>query len=150
MADFPSRTNGGTGDLIKPSSRRFTIGDYPTKTFRSLSGAIVKRSFGNKASGYRLELTFENVGQPVVVAIYDHYHGQKGVTNGFSIPASLFSGYDQDQNVLPNNGQYDNRIIGRIKDNPGITWFYEQAPEVESVTLALSNVTISLIGELVA
>lgn len=150
MADFPSRTNGGTGDLIKPSSRQFTIGDYPTKTFRSLSGAIVKRSFGNKASGYRLELTFENVAQPVVVAIYDHYHGQKGVTNGFAIPASLFSGYDQDQNFLPGDQRYDNRIISRINSNPGISWFYEQAPQIESVTLALSNVTVTLIGELVA
>lgn len=147
MANFPSRTNGGSGDLIKPSSRSFTIGDYPSKTYRSLSGAIVKRSFGNKSFGYKLELTFENVSQPVVAAIFDHYHGQYGTTEGFLIPDSLFSGYDVDQDFLPNNGNYDNRIITRMNRNSGILWFYEQAPQVESVSIALSTISISLAGE---
>lgn len=137
MADFPSRTNSGTGDLIKPTSRRFTIGAYPSKTYRSLSGAIVKRNFGNKASGYRLELSFDNVKEEVVTAIFDHYHGQNGITDGFTIPSTLFSGYD-------------NAIISRMRAPLGIRWFYEEAPQVESVALALSTISLVLIGELVA
>lgn len=137
MANFPRRSNNGTGDLIKPTSRRFSIGDYPTKTYRSLSGAIVKRSFGNKAFGYKLELSFDNVGEDVVAAIFDHYHGQAGVTDGFKIPATLLSGYEDS-------------TISRMQAPDGIKWFYEQAPQVESVALALSNISIVLIGELVA
>lgn len=137
MANFPRRTNNGTGDLIKPTSRRFSIGDYPTKTYRSLSGAVVKRSFGNKASGYKLELSFDNAKEDVVAAIFDHYHGQAGITEGFSIPATLFSGYEDS-------------TVSRMQAPDGISWFYEQAPQIESVTLALSTISISLIGELVA
>ena len=137
MAVFPSRTNNGTGDLIKPSSRRFSIGDYPTKTYKALSGAVFKRSFGNRASNYKLELSFDNVGQDVVAAIFDHYHSQNGITDGFGLSAEIFSGYDD-------------TIISRMRNPAGIEWFYEQAPQIESVTLAISNITISLVGELPA
>lgn len=135
MADFPTRANNGTGKLISPSSRRFSIGDYPVKTYRALSGAVVKRSFGNRASNYRLELEFQNVDQAIVAAIYDHYHGQGGTARGFAIPEPLFSGYNE-------------TVQSRMKAPTGVQWFYESAPQVESTTLALSTVSIVLVGEL--
>ena len=43
---------------MQPTTRRFTMGDYPNKVYRSLSGATFRRNFGNK-TGYRLSLSLE-------------------------------------------------------------------------------------------
>lgn len=136
MADFPSRTRNGTGrTVIRPTSRSFTFGDYPTKEYRSLSGSVMKRAFGDRAFNYKLQLTFANVEQDVVASIFDHYHGQGGTLEGFAIPSSLLSGYND-------------TIINRIQAPERIQWFYEASPEVESVSTTLSTVSLSLIGEL--
>jgi hypothetical protein len=45
---------------LKPSQRSFKLGAFPTKIYRSLSGATAKRSYGNKPFGYELQLVFSN------------------------------------------------------------------------------------------
>jgi hypothetical protein len=136
MAAFPTRTRGGAGrTIIKPTSRSFTFGDYSTKEYRSLSGSVMKRAFGDRAFNYKLQLTFANVNQDVVAAIFDHYHGQGGTLEGFPIPSSLLSGYND-------------TIISRIQAPERIQWFYEASPEVESTGTTLSTVSLSLVGEL--
>ena len=52
MADFPA---------LKPTARSFQLGEYPIKSYRAMSGAVVRRSFGNKPFGYTLDLEFANV-----------------------------------------------------------------------------------------
>ena len=76
MANFPA---------LKPTARSFQLGQYPVKTYRAMSGAVVRRSFGNKAFGYTLDLQFENVPEAAVNTIIDHYNGQQGGTLGFII-----------------------------------------------------------------
>ena len=144
MADFPSNVSPArkvddikANDVIRPTSRRFTMGVYPVRSYTSLSGKTVRRSFGNKASGYTLELTFENVDEGVLNTIFDHYHGQYGATEGFRIPQRLFSGYKQETT-------FDN-----FRTIPNVQWFYADSPRVESTVLALSTISITLIGDLV-
>ena len=43
---------------IKPTTRAFKLGSFPVKVYRALSGATVKRAFGNRATGYELQLGF--------------------------------------------------------------------------------------------
>jgi hypothetical protein len=135
MAAFPRRTFGTTGNEIVPTSRNFTFGDFPVKEYRSISGFVAKRVFGNRAFNYRLQLTFANVKQDVVAAIFDHYQGQGGTLEGFSIPNNLFSGYND-------------TIRSRMKDPRGVEWFYEASPEVESISTALSTISVSFVGQL--
>lgn len=146
MADFPPRTGNGTDDLINPSSRRFSIGEYPVKTYRALSGAVIKRSFGNRAFNYRLELEFQNVSETVVAVIYDHYHGQGGSARGFAIPPALLSGYEGSKVLDATFGR--GPIMDRMRVPAQVQWFYEGAPQVDSTTLALSTISFVLIGEL--
>jgi hypothetical protein len=40
MADFPA---------LKPTARSFQLGEYPIKSYRAMSGAVVRRSFGEIA-----------------------------------------------------------------------------------------------------
>jgi hypothetical protein len=126
MANFPA---------LKPSARSFQLGQYPIKTYRAMSGAVVRRSFGNKAFGYTLDLQFENVGEDTVNTIIDHYNGQQGGTLGFAIATAVFAGYTV-------------TLQGKVRNPSGIEWLYAEPPNVSSVIAGISTVTVKLIGEM--
>lgn len=126
MADFPK---------IKPSTRRFVLGDYPTKFYKTLSGKVTRRNFGNKAFGHSIELSFDNIKEDIVQSIINHYDGQGGQTNGFAIPLEIFSGLSLIQNSLRSPSE--------------TLWFYAEAPSISSVYRDMSSVTIKLVAEIV-
>lgn len=127
MADFPA---------LKPTQRSFQLGQYPIKTYRALSGASIRRSFGNKPAGYTLDLEFANVPEATVNSICDHYNGQGGGTLGFVIPAVVFSGYTS-------------TLQGKVRTADGIEWLYAGPPSISSVIKGISTVTVQLVGEIV-
>ena len=126
MANFPA---------LKPTARSFQLGQYPVKTYRAMSGAVVRRSFGNKAFGYALDLEFANVPEATVNTIIDHYNGQQGGTLGFAIDAAVFAGYTV-------------TLQGKVRNPSGIEWLYAEPPNVSSVIAGISTVTVKLIGEM--
>jgi len=126
MADFPALT---------PTARNFQPGQYPVKTYRALSGATVRRSFGNRPFGHTLDLQFENVPEATVNAIIDHYNTQGGGTLGFALPATIFAGYGTG--------------LRNLMQNPaGIEWLYAEPPAINSVLRDRSTVTVKLVGEI--
>ena len=124
---------------IKPSQRSFKTGAYPTKAYRSLSGATSKRSYGNKSFGYELRLVFENIDDASTLLILKHYNLTSGGFSRFQLPASVFSGMDEDLR----------RLVTEDLPNaaPSIRWEYAGPPEVESVISGRSTVQVTLIGE---
>jgi len=126
MADFPA---------LKPTARSFQLGQYPIKTYRAMSGAVVRRSFGNKPFGYTLELEFANVPEATVNDICDHYNDQSGGTSGFTVPAEVFAGYTS-------------TLQGKVREPDGIEWLYAEPPSVTSVIKDISSVTVRLVGEI--
>lgn len=139
----------GPSEPIKPSSRSFTIGAYPTKTYKSLGGTIVKRSFGNRAINYTLTMQFNGVKQPVLETIFNHYHDQQGDTNGFSIPSSFFSDLNaaMSRRLQDVGSQYGRSTGLESSGGSGAVWFYADPPQVESGPIGLSNITVNLISE---
>jgi hypothetical protein len=119
---------------LKPSDRQFKLGAYPTKTYRSLSGATVKRSFGNRPTGYALQLSYANITDDITVQLLDHYNSTAGGFERFTLPAALFAGMST-------------ALTSRVQSPTGIRWEYADAPEVKSVYNGISEVTISLVGE---
>ena len=93
-----------------PTTRSFTMGDYPSKTYRSLSGTIFKRNFGNRQTGYRLDMTFKNIGDVTQLKtnsgtakqILDHYVTVEGTFESFTLPNEVFRGMGQ-KPVRPQN-----------------------------------------------
>lgn len=77
---------------IKPTTRAFKLGSFPVKTYRALSGATVKRAFGNRASGYELQLGFDNISDTITSQLLAHYNGSSGGFERFTLPADLFAG----------------------------------------------------------
>jgi hypothetical protein len=126
MANFPA---------LKPTARSFQLGQYPVKTYRAMSGAVVRRSFGNKAFGYTLELEFANVSEATVNTIIGHYNGQQGGTLGFAIATAVFAGYTV-------------TLQGKVRNPSGIEWLYAEPPSVSSVIAGISTVTVKLVGEM--
>lgn len=126
MAIFPS---------IRPTGRSYAPGQFPIKTYRSLTGATVKRIFGNRSFGHSIELQFENIADATTKQILDHYYGQYGSYNRFNLPDTVFSGASSD-------------LKGILQSPTNILWEYAEAPQVESVFNGRSTVTVRLIGEL--
>lgn len=120
---------------IKPSSRSFKPGQFPVKVYRAASGATVKRAFGNRAFGYQLEVEFENILDSVALQIIDHYNSTKGGFERFTLPADLFVGMSA-------------ALTATIQSPTQIKWEYAEAPDVKSVILGRSSVSVNFVGEL--
>lgn len=120
---------------IKPSARSFKMGAFPTKVYRALSGATVKRSFGNRATGFQLELRFRNIDDATLNQILDHYNGTSGGFARFTVPDALFTGMSA-------------TLRGKIQAPTSIKWEYAEPPSVESVFPGYSDAAVQLIGEL--
>ena len=125
-----------------PTTRSFTMGDYPSKTYRSLSGTIFKRNFGNRQTGYRLDMTFKNIGDVTPLKtdsgaakeILEHYEDVEGTFESFLLPGVIFRGMDG--------------LKDKIQKPADISWRYAEPPKVQSVQANVSTVTVRLIGEL--
>ena len=127
MAAFPSFT---------PSSRSFTPGIYPQRSYRSLAGVVTKRTFGNAPSQSTLDMTFENVADSTATAILDHYRSQTAINKRFQLSAITMGGMDAGLLAIA-NGTIDN-----------LRFEYKDAPSVQSVRPGRSSVNVSLIGEI--
>jgi hypothetical protein len=126
MTAFPS---------IRPTGRSYTPGQFPTKIYRGLSGATVKRIFGNRSFGHSIELEFTNITDANVRLILDHYYARGGNYTRFALPNEIFSGMSTSLRAV-------------VQAPTNILWEYAQPPQVESVFNGRSTVTVSLIGEL--
>ena len=127
-----------------PSSRKFEMGDYPVKAYRSLSGAIVRRVFGNKQFGYTLDLEFKNIGDTDelkqhsgnVVDIINHYNDTNGTVKSFQLNDRTFDGMSAELEARTQ------------KPHDKIKWRYAEPPKIASVHPGISTVSVKLVGEL--
>jgi hypothetical protein len=120
---------------IKPSERSFRPGQYPVKVYRALSGATVKRAFGNRAYGYEMQLSFINITDAVTTQLINHYNSTSGGFERFTLPAELFTGMDA-------------LLAALVQAPTQIKWEYTAPPDVKSVYSGRSTVTVTLAGEL--
>ena len=127
MAAFPS---------FAPTSRSFTPGTYPQRSYRSLSGVVTKRTFGNAPSQSTLDMNFDNVADSTVTAIINHYRNQTAVNRRFQLSATTMGGMDSGL-VSIANGTIDN-----------LRFEYKDPPSVQSVRPGRSSISVSLIGEI--
>lgn len=120
---------------IKPSSRSFKLGAFPVKVYRALSGATVKRAFGNRATSYQLQLGYDNISDAVTAQLLAHYTTTSGGFDRFTLPPDLFAGMTD-------------QLRGYIQAPTSIKWEYAGPPEVESVHTGRSRVSVTLVGEI--
>ena len=131
MANVPFPASGD----LKPSKREFSLGQYPTKVYRALSGNTVKRSYGNKPHSYQLSLQYENITDDKTLLLINHYNETSGGFTRFTLPPRVFSGMSTG-------------LINTIQKPYNIRWEYSGPPKVQSVYRGISTVSIELAGEI--
>ena len=127
---------------IKPSSRRYNPGEYPSTTFESLDGTKTHLRYGNKRVNATLNLGFSNISDAEAGLIIANYE-------------NVMSEYDfvrfKDENAAV--GIDSSFLKQEIRDNAGtgqtklgLRWRYSRPPVVTSVQPGISNVSCSFVA----
>ena len=131
---------------IKPTSRRFTPGTYPSTDFESLDGTKTHIRYGNKRVNATLTLGFSNITDGQVGLILDNYDDVMATYNfvKFSVNNATAGIID------PGSGNFLTKEIAR-DDGTGLTekglkWRYSQPPSVTSTFKGMSNVSCSFVA----
>lgn len=122
---------------IQPTSRSYSPGNYPVKTYNSNNGSEVRILYGSKPTNMTLELSYDNITDAEADQFLTHYYEVQGTYQTFEIPstASTFSGWSGGADSL-------NRA------SSGAVWRYSEAPQQQSVRPGISRVNVRLIGVL--
>ena len=135
--DFPA---------IKPTSRSYNPGTYPSTTFESLDGTKTHLRFGNRRVNATLTLGFSNITDGQVGLILDNYDDVMSVydyvkftdANGSAGIEGAGSGYFLRKEIHNDAG------LGLTEK--GLKWRYSGPPTVTSTFKGLSNVSCSFVA----
>ena len=131
---------------IKPTSRNFSPGEYPSTTFESLDGTKTHLRYGNKRVNATLNLGFSNITDGQVGLILDNYDDVMSVydyvqftdANGSAGIEGAGSGYFLRKEIHNDAG------LGLTEQ--GLKWRYSGPPTVTSTFKGLSNVSCSFVA----
>tara|TARA_R100001510_G_C7629536_1_gene188687 strand:+ start:215 stop:691 length:477 start_codon:yes stop_codon:yes gene_type:complete len=143
--------------LIKPSSRSYNPGTYPSTTFESLDGTKTHIRYGNKRVNATLQLGFSNISDQQAAEILDHYEEVNSdwdyVTfgNNDALSGVGFVQGSQYTQFLRNYMKEGDNKTKRAKDGSsaepsGLRWRYSSPPTVTSIFKGRSNVSCSFIA----
>ena len=127
---------------LTPTSRTFTPGVIPQTEFEAQNGATSFVRFGNVPTKSRLQLVYQSIGEDEAYAFAKTYN--TCIIN------------DQGIRISP-----DNHAVSDVKDpmlmgelgrgeNDGLIWLFEKPPAIQAVLAGRYNVTIDLVGILLA
>ena len=122
--------------IIKPTSRSYSPGTYPSTDFESLDGTKTHIRYGNKRVNATLSLGFSNISDANAAQILVHYE----VVNR-----------DWDYVTFTNEdgtaGVGSTSLINYLKEaGSSLKWRYSGPPSVTSTFKGLSNVSCSFVA----
>jgi hypothetical protein len=119
---------------LQPTSRSFSPGNFPVKTFNAQSGAEVRILYGSERTKMTLSLGYENITDAEAQLFVDHFDEVQGTYGVFDIASKALIGWSGDASTLDTIGNN--------------SWRYDSAPSLSSIRPGLSSVTVELIGVL--
>jgi hypothetical protein len=142
---------------IKPTSRRYSPGTYPSTNFESLDGTKTHLRYGNKRVNATLQLGFSNIPDQKAAEILDHYEEVNSVWdyvtfgNDDALSGVGFVQGTQRNQFLSNYMKEGDNKTKRAKDgssteSSGLKWRYSGPPSVTSTFKGLSNVSCSFVA----
>jgi len=117
---------------LQPTSRDFTPGNWPVKSYKSQSGAEVRILYGDTRTSMELTLGYDNISDAQAEQFLTHYDETKGTYNTFAINSSTKAGW------AGTGAAIDSGAINR--------WRYADPPQVTAVKPGVSSVRVSLMG----
>ena len=125
--DFPA---------IKPTSRSYNPGTYPSTTFESLDGTKTHLRFGNKRVNATLTLGFSNIPDADAALILANY---EDVNSDWDY-VTFNRGY-------ATSGVTDTSLLAYLKESgSSLKWRYSAPPSVTSTFKGKSNVSCSFVA----
>ena len=142
---------------VKPTSRSYNPGTYPSTTFESLDGTKTHLRFGNRRVNATLQLGFSNIPDQKAAEILDHYEEVNSVwdyvtfENDDALSGVGFVQGTQSNQFLRNYmKEGDNKTKratdGSSTESSGLKWRYSAPPTVTSTFRGLSNVSCSFVA----
>ena len=131
---------------IKPTSRSYTPGRYPSTDFESLDGTKTHIRFGNKRVNAKLSLGFSNITDSDAGLILSHYDDVMSVYDYVK-----FTNANGSAGIIdPNSGHFLRKEIhnnaGTGETRLGLKWRYDGPPQVTSVYPGRSNVECKFVA----
>jgi len=121
---------------IKPTSRDYDPGTYPSSTFESLDGTKTYIRYGNKRVNASLTLSFSNITDADAALILANY---ENVNSDWD--------YVTFNSLSGTSGIGSTALSTYIKEtNSSLKWRYSAPPKVTSVFDGISNVSCSFVA----
>ena len=130
---------------LRPTSRSFSPGDYPSTTFESLDGTKTHLRYGNKRVNATLTLGFSGITDSQVGSILENYDDVMSVYDYVRFNATTGAlGIEGSPDYIYRQEIIDNYGSGKTK--AGLKWRYSQPPKITSVQPGISNVSCSFVA----
>tara|TARA_Y100001963_G_scaffold62643_1_gene87392 strand:+ start:313 stop:726 length:414 start_codon:yes stop_codon:yes gene_type:complete len=122
---------------IKPTSRSYSPGTYPSTDFESLDGTKTHLRFGNKRVNATLQLGFSNISDDDAALILDNYEDVNGEWN-----------YVTFNRGFATSGMEPSDLYNYVRETggSGLKWRYSGPPTVTSTFKGRSNVSCSFVA----
>ena len=122
---------------IKPTSRSYSPGTYPSTDFESLDGTKTHLRFGNKRVNATLTLGFSNISDADAALILDNYVEVNGEWN-----------YVTFNRGFATSGMEPSDLYNYVRETggSGLKWRYSGPPTVTSVFPGKCNVSCSFVA----
>jgi len=121
---------------LVPSSRQYSPGNWPVKTYNSQSGTEVRILFGSLQFNLQINLTYSNIPDAEAESFLGHYLSKNGTYQAFNLTTAeanaIFGGWAGTPAAL--------------REPTGVEWRYEKPPNIESVVPGVSTVSVTLRG----
>jgi hypothetical protein len=136
---------------IKPTSRSYSAGTYPSTNFESLDGTKTHLRYGNKRVNATLTLGFSNISDQEAALIIENYEDVNATWDYVTFNAANgVSGVSNTTELKPPiAGQSDptSSLQSLIKEGGlSLKWRYSGPPTVTSTFKGLSNVSCSFVA----
>jgi hypothetical protein len=123
---------------LRPTSRSYSPGSFPTTEFKALNGASTRVLYGNRRSDAELSLSFANVTDTQAAAVLAHYERITPTDDWTS-----FTTADGALGAAAPLAVYLQEVGGS-----GLRWRYAEPPAITSVQPGISTVQVSMVGQL--
>tara|TARA_R100000781_G_scaffold41030_1_gene28309 strand:- start:2078 stop:2515 length:438 start_codon:yes stop_codon:yes gene_type:complete len=131
---------------VKPTSRSFNPGTYPSTTFEALDGTRTHLRFGNVRVNATLNLGFSNVTDDKAALIIDHYDKVNSDWDYVKFTTEDGAAGIND----PGTGNLLTKeiigVTGTGETRKGLRWRYSSPPNITSTSPGRCNVNCSFVG----
>ena len=128
---------------VKPNSRSYEPGTYPSNTFESLDGTKTQLRYGNKPVNAKLTLGFLNISDDEAALILGNYYDVNSVWNYVTFKRGFATAGIGDTSLT---SKTLTRQLSEQDEIYGGKWRYSKPPKVTSVYPGISNVTCSFVA----